>query len=46
MRPHRLYLSITLSVLAQPVFADAVLEQAQALLNLKKIVQTPTSVNG
>ena len=39
MRPHRLYLSITLSVLAQPVFADAVLEQAQALLNLKKIVQ-------
>ncbi|MBK9184854.1 MAG: tetratricopeptide repeat protein [Moraxellaceae bacterium] len=38
MRLHRLYLSL-LVLFAQPSFADAVLERAEALLNQKKIVQ-------
>ncbi len=38
MRLHRLYLSLFV-LFAQPSFADAVLERAEALLNQKQIVQ-------
>jgi tetratricopeptide (TPR) repeat protein len=38
MRLHRLYISL-LVLFAQPSFADAVLERAEALINQKKIIQ-------